>query len=74
MACKTTITMINYLIRFDELKIIAILPASPTAEILGINNQHIVTNLTTAMAIFENMGYDITPLVEEYSKPEEIQE
>lgn len=56
--------MKNYLIRFDESKIFAVVEVAPGAEILGMQNQHIVTTLDTAVEIFETKGYDITMLTE----------
>jgi hypothetical protein len=63
--------MNKHLITFDELSIISIRTISPRTQILGLNNEHVVTDLTTAMIMFFNMGYDITALVDEYNKPEE---
>lgn len=62
--------MNNYLIRFTDSDITTVFAIAPDAEIMGANHQHIVTQLTNAMVLFYNMGYEIDKLVQEYDKPD----
>ena len=66
--------MKKYLIRFNQEAIIACLQVSVGAQISGFSENTMIMDLETAMTMLSRAGYDISPLVDEYNKPEEMLE
>jgi hypothetical protein len=66
--------MKKYLIRYNAEAIMACIALAPDAQITGFSENLMVTDLKTGMRMLTKEGYDISPLLEEYNKPEDPQE
>ena len=61
--------MKEYLIRYDQKKIISV-TVHEAGDLVGLHNKHEILPLTDAIVKFNNDGFDISLLVKEYNKPD----